>query len=456
MFKKQKRTLIAAVVSAVLGAPLGAYAVTIDMVQIGTWTTAPQSAAAGTGLQTGGKYVIRSTYDTASATTVKNINGVDLYEVNLQASGNSFDIFAPMQGFDSPGNSFVYHQNQSNNDSSIIPAPTIQFKDSGKTNFAGYDFAGQTVAGAGTNVVDVYTDVATLAGGVKQVNQITEFTNSSGLAIRSINSLQTAKELAVDAGSNLSYSASVLSVQTNGGSTQDNDLGVGRSDGEDFLNYSWKQGGAALTGASVSGVRSDGRVVDDVNIAVAIQNSGLKTTIDTVAWTVDLDEDLTGKSGATDTATISYKNSGPEITQASATADGDAIVFNLDVADLDLGINSLIADFEILDIDLFLNDVLFLDMGQLLLAGTQRLEQTTLLSLFGEGISTLEVRATDRAARRDGSYVSAFINFTVNPLTGEVPEPATMFLFGAGLAGLGVMSRRRRSVTQRVEENKHV
>lgn len=443
MFKIQKRALISAIVSAVLITSTGAYATPVELIQIGTWTTAPGSATQDAGLQTGGKYVIKSTYDTSSATTVRTINSVDFHEVNLQASGNSFDIYVPMQGFDTPGNPFVYSQNQSDHLQLFTQTPTIQFRDAGKSNFAGYDFSGDTAPGATTNVVDVYTDVATLTDGTKQANQITEFTRNGGMVIRSINSLQAAQELTVDAGPNLSYSASMQTVQTNGGSTQDNDLGAGRSDGEDFLNYSWTKGGAALVGTSENGVRSDGRVVDDVNIAVAIQNAGLQTTIDTVEWTVEMDEDITGKSGASDTTTISYENTGPEINQASATAIGNDIFFELDVTDIDLGINALIADFELLDFDLFLDDILFSGLDELIFDGDQLLDHATLFSLFGEGASMLEVRATDRALRRDGEYLSAFIDFTVNPLTGRVPEPGTMFLFLMGLLGLSVISRRQ-------------
>ncbi|MCB1763669.1 MAG: hypothetical protein KDI27_11115, partial [Gammaproteobacteria bacterium] len=67
-----------------------AWSVPVNLIQVGTWTGPPGPPPLDeAGLQTGGKYVIHTTYDTATVnSTATTINGLNFYEANLQAPGN--------------------------------------------------------------------------------------------------------------------------------------------------------------------------------------------------------------------------------------------------------------------------------------------------------------------------------------------------------------------------------
>ena len=203
----------------------------------------------------------------------------------------------------------------------------------------------------------------------------------------------------------LVYSAAALSVTTDGGTERvtdtvtapvagqlrtapsafdaqprqaDNDLGAGRSDGEDFLAYSWTVDGQVVAG-NESGTRLDrsvetgspggkafvnadvDRTVDDVNITRTLAQSGLKNTTDTVDFTVAVTESITGLSD-TDTVQASYANAGPAAT-AGAGIEFDASNFTAAVQaegtadDPDLAANAEVAGFETLTAHMEINGV---------------------------------------------------------------------------------------------------
>jgi hypothetical protein len=239
----------------------------------------------------------------------------------------------------------------------------------------------------------------------------------------------------------------------------DNDLGAGRADGEDFLTYAWTADGAVLAG-NQTGTRLDRKVesgiggsrfvndptdrtVDDVNVAVGIAASGLQTTIDTTSWSVAVTEAITGFSD-TDSITISYNNALPVIDAALATPAGPtgaAVKFQLDFHDADEdAVNALIANFELLEVEIFFGLVdktaLF---ASLIATGMQTLGHATLLSEFGVGMHSLKVLLTDRFLRDTSGMLMDSIDFEV-----LVPEPGVAWLGLVGLLGLGAAGRRRR------------
>jgi len=523
----------------------------VDLIKIGTWTGTPDgSVTQDAELQTGGKYVIHTTYDTTTVNstatqiwnTPLNTVSMNVYEANLQTPGNSFRLLVPMEGFDG-GSPFIYDQDQ--NDHFAYPAapnPTIQFTAPGgnPANFLGYRFSGNFEPGTNNHFIDIYS---VTPDGVT-ANQVTDAVRcddpgcSTGLplVINSVNSLVDAVDLSVDAGNNKTYSAGTTSVTTDGSAGANNNLGAGRSDGEDFLSFAWSEGGSPLTGSMTP---------DGVNIAVGIANSGLSNTTDTATWQVQMDEDLTGLS-ATDTMTVSYSNAGPTalpgsnltydagttsvtanggvsdpdlainsqiagfeshtfswaqggtglpggnaasvavaiqnsgltnttdsvsfdltvtdlagasdtqsitvsynnadpvLNDFSATASGDDINFTLSITDADLGINPFIADFEMLTVEIFESGALLSILDPLINTGSQLMDHASLLANFGSGTTVLEVRFYD-LARDSADYLNAFLEFTVdalNPQPNQVPSPAPIVLILAGLLGLHLKRKR--------------
>jgi hypothetical protein len=99
-----------------------AMAVPVDVTYVGTWDTVASGnpvLSGGPGLSPGQKYVIRFSYDDISTTT-DNVDVLDSFfdpsgnlmqTINMQAPGNSLDIFVPMEGLDS-GGPFIYQQDQ--------------------------------------------------------------------------------------------------------------------------------------------------------------------------------------------------------------------------------------------------------------------------------------------------------------------------------------------------------
>jgi hypothetical protein len=287
--------------------------------------------------------------------------------------------------------------------------------------------------------------------------------------IRSVNAIVDAEAVVAEAGADMAYDAGSLSITTDGGTFrngdgtwQDNDLGAARSDREDFLTHTWSNLGSAQGGAQdvpLVGTDADAerpnvipsespfvlqpppsgtRTVEQVNKSVDIADSGLRSTTDTATWEIEVHEQLTGLDGGTDTMTVSYDNSLPIILDASASSQTGGVLFELDVADLDLAVNASILDFEALQIELYEGGTLFTDFGAALI-GTKSefVNDATLFSIFGAGMAALEVRVADLYLQSISSFVSATISFAV------VPEPTTGTLLGLGLIGLATRRRNR-------------
>lgn len=432
-----------------LGFQAAALATQIDVTYVGTWTgpTNPANAtgAGGPGMATGQRYVVKASYDDASTVNTTAVrteagaaSGQTMSTVDLGAAGNSLQILVPMEGFDA-GTPFVYTQTQANHFPAFVASPTLNFKDGtsiGDTgNIIGLEFEGDFVVGAGNNVVEVFNTAANAAAPINQVSQIINF--GTGTAIRGINALATAVDVVADAGSDIVYSAPPSErSQTTDSNSVNNDLGAFRSDGEDFIQASWSESGNPLVG-----------VTSGNDITVAIENSGLTSTVDTTGFSVTLTEDLTGKSG-TDTVGVSYLNALPTIDNVSALVQASGLLFELGFSDVDLAVNSLIAGFEELSVEILVDLVdktaFFAD---LINNGSQAVLQSLLLSEFGVGTHTFKANLSDRAILADSQLMAVMSSFDFEVVSngGGAPatEPATLALFGLGAVGLAGFARRR-------------
>ncbi len=485
-------------------------AVPVSVTYVGTWSTAPTAVANPGQVTQGGKYVIKSTYDTNDISFVNRGGTGSFYRADLSLPGNSFEVFLPFEGLG-------VVDTQTAADHFVIGGPTfaptaeIQFFDAAGSKFRGFEFESDFLSG--NLIFEQFTSDAT-NGTTTVTNSVGQILNSDagfGINIRSVTSdvlsqdsgasggqqnpgvfLSPAVPIVADAGADLVYNAGSLTVTTNASTKvvspapdpivpgevrtapsssdssrqADNDLGAGRADGEDFLNYKWSINGAAPADGNLSGTRlnrvvatlpgsgpasvnSGTRSVDDVNVAVAIQNSGLTKTTDQVFFDLEVTEDMTGLSSAGSTplddgrVAVSYANALPAIVDASATAQGNDILFNISASDLDLGINALIPDFELLSFSLYSGGSLFTGLTDLLLSGTELVSHSALLSLFGQGAHQLELRLSDRVLAAQGSFVNAFIDFTV-AAANPVPAPASLPLFMLGVMVLLYWRRRQR------------
>jgi hypothetical protein len=412
----------------------------VDITYVGTWTLSPgagnPTGVGGPGMSTGQRYVVRITYDDASITT-DNVamggSGDLMRTINLDAGGNSLDIFVPMEGKDS-GSPFVYVQNETNHFPAFTPNPTLNFANgsniSNTANIIGFDFEGDfnPSFAANQNIIEVFNE-SSGPGVINQTSQILNCFDSgcagSAIAIKGVNALAEAVNLVADAGSPIVYSAGALTQTTNSSSTN-NDLGAARSDGEDFISSTWSEvGGSNLVG-NTAGLNND--------IAVAILNSGLENTIDTTNWQVDLVEDFTLESDSA-TTMVSYMNANPMVS-ASATAVATGYNFLAMITDPDTVVNAIIAGFESLaltaasvdgsDASAFFND--------LLTTGSQSETLAALQAAFGNGMSTVKITGEDLAGAM--AMFSFNLDLTGDPGPPEVPAPATILLMLAGLIGL--------------------
>jgi hypothetical protein len=351
------------------------------------------------------------------------------------------------------------------------------------------NFSGTTVTNYEVNILDggpvdgfgPYTGIE-LNGG--HVDVLSQSTSGSGGQLAPGVFFAEAMPIIANAGLNLVYDAATLSVTTNAGTEQitetvgtivpgtlrtspsaidnptrqaDNDLGAARTDKEDFLTFDWTLDvGGLNTPASgnMDGTRLnrivetlsvgspstqqhgsrfslDGlRTVENVNIAVPIENSGLQNAIDTTTIRADVIEAMTGFSDD-DTLTVSYNNVNPTLSSASGmTLPDNSIDFNAVFDDLDLIVNPLIPGFESVTLE-------FLYMGSPFLTGPSNIDLASLLSTFGGlGTYSVDARATDLA----GAKATLAFNITI------VPEPAALALVIIGTIASGALVRPRRHV----------
>jgi hypothetical protein len=424
-----------------------AQAAPISASYVGTWSTSPGSGQPGSGtdLETGQKFVINVTYDTAvtpiSSTTS---SGFTYYTVDLAAgaappnggglvsNGNSLDILIPLEGMDA-GSPFIYSSDEFDHgdfpgDPFPSAVPQIHFLDAAGTQFLGFKLESFDF-GPGGNFVQLATEVANQGGHPTPSTVVDMISGGFQTVIRSVNHLEQASSVVAEAGNALTYDAGNLTVTTDGGTFrngdgtwQDNDLGAARTDKEDFLTHTWTnlgsvQGGAAgaLVGTDAEALRpniivdaapSGTRAVEDVNKIVGIANSGLQSTTDVATFRIAVTEDLTGFSGGTDTVSVSYNNAGPTATvgpditysasNLSQTAQGGVI-------DADLAVNAVVAGFE--------SHAFEWSEGGGALPGSPSANPNLLVNILNSGLTntldttTFDITVTDLAGASDSNSI---------------------------------------------------
>jgi hypothetical protein len=411
----------------------------VDIIYVGTWdntASGNSTGSGGPGLTVGQKYVIKISYDTAGFTdnvVVKDAfgNGTNklMTTVNLQGAGNSLDIFAPMEGLDA-GSPFIYTQNETNHFFYGInsPVPTLNFANgsdvSNKANVIGLEFEGDFVPGAGQNVVEFF-NTATDTSAITAVNRVNNL--AAAPAANDTSPFQEAVALEVDAGAAIVYDAATLVKMTGSSIVQSNDLGAGRSDGEDFVDTSW----------SVTGGPSG----DDISVAIA--DSGLTNTTSTTDWTFSGTEQMTGLSDS-DTTMVSYLNANPTLS-ASAAQGATDVNFSLTADDADLIVNAIIAGFEQLTltamVDAAIDATAF--FSDLFSTGVQLESMADLAAAFGAGVHSVVFTVTDLA----GAMTTASAAFDAGTITppNPAPSPASNLLLALGLLVLAWMYRSKKT-----------
>jgi len=359
-------------------------------------------------------------------------------------------------------------------------------------NFSGTDVTSQVV-----NILDGDPGFAlqTIMANAGTVDVRSESNGTSGGQQNPGVFLSEAVDVVAEAGASpLQFSATTLSVSTDAGTEQvtdpvapivpgtlraapssfdqqprqaDNDLGAGRGDKEDFLNFQWTVNGGGVAGnqdgtrldrnvttltpGGSSFTNSGTRAVENVNITRSLAQSGLQTTTDTSSFDLLVTEDITGLSD-TDSVAVSYANTLPAIANASHTVDASFdINFSINYDDADLAINGLlgIADFEVLSLEVLVDgiDQTSFFGGLLGTGGTSQLvSNADLISQFGLGTHSFKLNVSDRAiALAMATPVMSSFNFVVQQggLPGAAPEPSSLMLLTIGLAGLGAGYRRR-------------
>jgi len=410
-----------------------AHAAVVNKTWIGTWdaTGSGNVAAGGPGMAAGQRYVVAVSYDDGSAVT-SNVDiltgaftpsGQTMSTINLNDAGNSLNIYVPMEGLDA-GSPFIYTQNQGNHFPAFVPNPTLNFVDgapiSDPGNIIGLEYEGDFVAGGNNNIIELFN---TTPGAATPVNMVSQVINlGQGPAATDTNGLVEAAPVIAD-DTTVTYSAGDL-TQTTSLNAQGNDLGAGRSDGETFLDGAWSIPGT---------IQANG-----VDIAVDIANSGLTNTIDNATWNVTVTEEMTGLSDGAQ-ALVDYANASPTA-GASGTANATGYDFSFNFDDDDLTVNLIIAAFEVLTIQAFVDGTLTSFFDLLLGTGAQSALHSELEAAFGLGAHSLEILVEDLAGELATATVSFFVEDTGQPP--PVPAPSTLLLL---LLGLGVLARRSRA-----------
>ena len=215
-----------------------------------------------------------------------------------------------------------------------------------------------------------------------------------------------------------------MAAQTTNVTATGNDLGAGRSDGEDFLGSTW----------DVSGTTQP----DGINIAVELVNAGLTSTIDTTTWNATVDEQMTDFSG-TGEVLVSYANTAPSST-LSATANPTGYDFAYTSDDVDLAVNAILAGFEQVVYSVFVDSIATSLFDDLIASGLLSLSNAELLAAFGVGSHLLEVIITDLA----GATNTSSATFDVEDVISPIPVPPAFGLMLIALGFLGATGFRRR------------
>lgn len=422
------------------GISFGANAFPIDLIKIGTWSgtnSGNPTGVGGPGLAVGQRYVVKISYDSNSTTSTANVltqnfvpSGQDMTTVNLTGVGNSLDIFVPMPAFDA-GTPFIYTQNESDHFPSYIPSPTLNFAlgsdISDPANIIGLDFEGNFVAGSGFNVVSFFNTAPDVVSPIYMVGQVLNFGNIFFTsAAYDVPALADAVAVSI-ADNTVTYDAASL-IQTTSMAFSGNDLGAGRSDGENFLRTSW----------SVAGTTQ----ANNVDIAVAIANSGLTNTADTTAWNVSVTEQMTDL-GDSAQVLVDYANASPTAS-LTATQTAPGVDFAFSASDLDLAVNALIAGFEMLVFSVMVDGGGTAFFNSLLSTGTLSALDADLFAAFGAGTHSLSILVTDLA----GARAPLLASFDVFGVGGpSIPEPAPLgLLLTAAL--ITILIRRRTGAPQ--------